>query len=112
MGKITNDTIRTKLINEIRLNWRELKWQGINMNEIDSLEKEEPFLSADFRYEGSGEEYKFSANVYFMIKERYNPHGTVRKSYRIFPDCKMSIKEIDNDFTVKIIEPILLQKLQ
>lgn len=112
MGKITNDTIRFKLINEFRNNWREFEWQGINMDAIQNFEKVEPILSDDFRYEGSEEEYKFSANIYFMIKEQNNPFGFNRKSYRIFPYCKMTIKEVENDFIVKIKSPISLQKLQ
>ena len=112
MGKVTNDTIRKKLLHEIRENWRELKWQGINLDTIKDLEKVEPILSDDFRYEGSGEEYKFSANIYFMVTEPNNQFGVNRKSYRIFPNCKMSIRETDDDFIVKITEPILLHKLQ
>ena len=73
MGKVTNAAIKIKLINEIRENWREKEWQGINFDMIQSLEKVEPTLSPDFRYEGSGEEYKFSADIYFMIKEKNNP---------------------------------------
>ena len=112
MGKITNDTIRVKLINEFRNNWREFEWQGINLDTIKDLEKVEPILSDDFRYEGSGEEYKFSANIYFMVKEINNPFGEDRKSYRIFPYCKMLIEEIGDDFKIRVTTPITLQKLQ
>lgn len=112
MGKVSNNAIKIKLLHEIRKNWRELKWQGINLDTIKALEKVEPILSDDFRYEGSGEEYKFSANVYFMVTKQNNPNGEDRKFYRIFPDCKMSITEIGDDFVIKITEPILLHKLQ
>ena len=112
MGKITNEAIRIKLLHEIRDNWRKLEWQIPNLDMIQDFEKVEPILSTDFRYEGSGEEYKFSANVYFMVKEPNNAFGVNRKSYRIFPDCKMSIEETGDDFKVKIIEPIHLLKLQ
>ena len=112
MGKVTNDAIRIKLLTEIRNDWEKLEWQVPNLDMIQDFEKVEPILSDDFRYEGSGEEYKFSAHVYFMVKEPNNPFGANRKSYRIFPDCKMSIEEIGDDFKVKIIEPIHLLKLQ
>lgn len=112
MGKVTNDAIRIKLLHEIRDNWRKLEWQVSDLVIIQDFEKAEPILSDDFRYEGSGEEYKFSGNVYFMTKESNNPFGVNRKSYRIVPDCKMSIRETDDGFTVKIIEPIPLQQLQ
>ena len=112
MGKVTNTAIKIKLINEIRENWRDLEWQGINLDQIQYLEKVEPTLSPDFRYEGSGEEYKFSANVYFMIKGNADLNGMDRRSYTIFPYCKMLIEEIGNDFNIKITTPIPLQKLR
>lgn len=112
MGKVTNAAIKIKLINEIRENWKEKEWQGINFDMIQSLEKVEPTLSPDFRYEGSGEEYKFSADIYFMIKEKNNPFGADRKTYRIHPYCKMLIEETGDDFNVKITSPIPLQKLR
>lgn len=112
MGKVTEDAIKIKLINEIRDNWRELEWQGIDLDSIQDLERVEPTLSTDFRYEGSGEEYKFSAKVYFMIKGNAELNGMVRRVYAIFPYCKMLIEEVGDDFNVKITTPIPLHKLQ
>ena len=112
MGKVTEDAIKIKLINEIRDNWRELEWQGIDLDSIQDLERVEPTLCADFRYEGSGEEYKFSAKVYFMIKVNAEQNGMNRRVYTIFPYSKMLIEEIGNDFNVKITTPIPLCKFQ
>ena len=111
MGKVTENAIKIKLINEIRDNWRNLEWQGVNLDLIENLEKVEPTLSSDFRYEGSGEEYEFSANVYFMVKENINQNGMDRRLYKIFPYSKMLIEETGDDFKVIITKPIPLHKL-
>ena len=63
----------------------------------------------DFEYEGSGE-YEFSAQISFWVKYPDNANELRNESYRIFPNCKVSIKETEGGFTTEIIPPIYLQK--
>ena len=109
MGKVTADAIRTRLMHLIRNSWKELQWEGINVDMIHNIENVAPIL-IDFQYEGSGD-YLFSADISFMVKEQNNPLGTHRERYRVFPYSTMSIKEGENNFKTDIITPIPLQKL-
>ena len=110
MGKVTQEAIRTAIIQEFRNDWRKLEWRGINIDIVDGIERVEPTLAADFKYEGSGE-YEFSAQISFWVKHPENADELHNKSYRIFPCCKVSIKETEDGFRTKIILPIHLQKL-
>ena len=110
MGKVTQEAIRTAIIQELRNDWRKLEWRGINIDIVDGIERVEPTLAADFKYEGSGE-YEFSAQISFWVKYPENADELHNKSYRIFPCCKVSIKETEDCFKTKIILPIHLQKL-
>ena len=110
MGKITPEAIRTALIQELRNDWRQLEWRRINVDMVDSIERVEPTLAADFKYEGSGE-YEFSAQISFWLKDPEHADDFHNESYRIFPCCKVSIKETEGGFITNIIPPIHLQKL-
>lgn len=109
MGKVTADAIRTRLIRLISNSWMELRWEGINIDMIHSIETVAPIL-IDFQYEGSGD-YKFSADISFMVKEQNNPFGMHRERFRIFPHSKMSIIETDIDFNIEVSSQLPLQKL-
>lgn len=111
MGFVTVDAIKVKLSKYIREHWRNLPWNGIDMDMVHDLDEVSAIINDRFRYEGQGE-YEFSADISFMVKEVNNPFGTHRKLYRIFPFCKMSIEESDNDFKIEITSSIILQRRQ
>lgn len=109
MGLVTVEAIKVKLSKYIREYWINLPWNGIDINTVDELDKVSPILNDNFRYEGQGE-YDFSADISFMVKEVNNPYGSHREQYRIYPFCKMSIEELDNDFKIEITSSIILQR--
>ena len=109
MGFVTVEAIKIKLSKHIREYWRNLPWDGIDINTVNDLDQVSPILNDNFRYEGQGE-YDFSADISFMVKEVHNPYGSHREQYRIFPFCKISIKELYNDFTIEITSSIMLQR--
>lgn len=109
MGKVTQDAIHTKLIQKIHSEWKSLRWIGINVDMIDDIERVEPTLAVDFKYEGSGE-YDFSARISFWVKNSEHADDLHNLSYRIFPSCKVFIQETEGGFTTNIVPPIYLQK--
>ena len=109
MGKVTEDAIRAKLKKQIKEQFEDLEWIGIDKACVCNIDSIQPFLAKNFKYEGFGA-YDFSAEIGFMVKEINNEFGSHREFYRVFPFSKMVIQECDKDFNIKIISPILLQK--
>ena len=110
MGRITADAIRIRISQIIRNQMHELQWNGIKIEIVEKIDYVQPILSNDFKYEGSGD-YDFSGHIAFMVKEANNEYGTHREKYKISPCCKMSIKEMEDDFKIEIPFPISLQKI-
>ena len=111
MGKVTEDAIRAKLKKQIKEQFEDLEWIGIDKACVCNIDSIQPFLAKNFKYEGFGE-YDFSAEIGFMVKERNNEFGSHREFYRIYPLCKMRIEESKLDFDIAIISPIYLQHTQ
>ena len=40
MGKVTQDAIRTALIQDLRIDWSKLEWRGVNVDMVSGIEKE------------------------------------------------------------------------
>ena len=109
MGKITEISIRKKLIETIKKEFDFLPWVGIDTNMVVSVDDIQPILSNDFKYEGS-DEYEFSAHISFMVKENNNDLNMHKETYAIYPPCKMSIKESEISFDIEILTTIFLQR--
>lgn len=109
MGIVTKEEVCRKLKKQIKKDYQNLLWCGIKMGTVSSIEEVEVNIDDNSFYSGSGD-YNFNGFFSFMINavfdENDKPIGCNSKRYVIFPHCKVNIKEINNDFEIKIIEPI------
>jgi hypothetical protein len=109
MGKVTCDAIKFKLAQKIKVEFLDLEWKGVDVRIVESIDSLQPILASDFRYEGHGE-YEFSGDINFMVKDKNTQNDSHREFYRIYPCCKMYIKEKEDDFDIEISSSIFLQK--
>lgn len=109
MGKVTPDVIRIRLTQTIRNNWKTLEWKGINLGQTTDIDKVEAVLRADFQYSGK-DTYDFYAHIRFLETYPDNKSEQHIQSYETV-NGKMEIEESNDDFTITIASPIILQRI-
>lgn len=107
MGKISENNIRSKLVDIIRTQFMQIDWKGITLKDVISIERLTILLSDKFKYEGKGT-YDFYISISLM--EKINEENSHCVKYRTNSPCKMIINETEDNFEVEIIEPIIINK--
>lgn len=110
MGKVTPEAIRIKLAQTIRKDWKTFNWSGIKIEQVEKIDSISIALSEDFQYSGKGN-YNFLAYIKLMVKYDNDQSSTHTVPYKTSQCSQMEIKEVDNDFTLKLVQPIILERI-